>query len=104
MPGLIQNITSNNRRKTLKLFFIDLDKACPHNPKQSGECIRASKAKRLSYPVYSPDLAPSDFFLFGYPKEKLTTFHCTTRDKLKSAIVTIFNKFDRETLLAVFNS
>jgi hypothetical protein len=61
-------------------------------------------AKRLPYPVYRPDLAPSDFFLFGYLKEKLTAFHCTTRDELKSVIIIIFNEFDRETLLAVFNS
>jgi hypothetical protein len=32
----------------------------------------ASQAKRLLHPVYSPDFTPSDFFLFGYLKEKLT--------------------------------
>jgi hypothetical protein len=58
----------------------------------------------LPHPVYSPDLAPSGFFLVGYVKEKLTAFHCTTRDEIKSAIITIFNEIDRETLLAVFNS
>jgi hypothetical protein len=92
MPGLIQNMTSSNRRKMLKLFFIHLDNARPHNSKQSQECIQASKAKRLPHPVSSPDLAPSDFFLFSYLKEKLTAFHCTTRDELKSAIITIFNE------------
>jgi hypothetical protein len=104
MPGLIQNMTSSRRRKALKLFFIHIDNARPHNSKQSQECIQASKAKRLLHPVYSPDRAPSDFFLFGYLKEKLTAFHCTTRDELKSAIMTISNEIDRETLLAVFNS
>jgi histone-lysine N-methyltransferase SETMAR len=102
MPGLIQNTISNNRRKTLKLFFTHLDNARLHNSKKSLECIQASKAKRLPHPVYSPDLAPSDFFFFGSLKEKLTTFHCTTRDELKSAIITIFNEIDRETLPAVF--
>jgi hypothetical protein len=33
MPGLIQNMTSSSRRKTLKLFFIHLDNARPHNSK-----------------------------------------------------------------------
>jgi hypothetical protein len=78
MPGLIQNITFNNRRKTLKLFFIHLDNARPHNSKQSQQRIQASHVKRLLHPVDSPDLASSDFFLFGYLKEKLTAFHCTT--------------------------
>jgi hypothetical protein len=87
-----------------KLFFIHLDNARPHNSKQSQECIHAPKAKRLPHPVHSPDLAASDFFLFGYLKEKLTAFHCPTRDDLKSAIITILDEIDRETLLAVFNS
>jgi hypothetical protein len=104
MPGLIQNITINKRRKTLKFFFINLDNARPHNSKQSQKCIQASKAKRLPHPIDNPDLAASDFFLFGYLKEKLTAFHCTTRDELKSAIITVFDEINREALLAVFNS
>jgi hypothetical protein len=31
-------------------------------------CIEASKAKRLLHPADSPDLASSDFFLFGHLK------------------------------------
>jgi hypothetical protein len=68
MPGLIQKTTSNNRRKTLKLFFIHPDDARPHDSKQSQECIQASKAKHLPHMVDRPDRAPSDFFLFGYFK------------------------------------
>jgi hypothetical protein len=104
MPGLIQNITSNNCRKTRKSFFIQLDNARPYNSKQSQKCIQASQAKRLPYSVYRPACDPSGFFVFGYLKEKLTTFHCTIRDDPKSAIITLFNEIDRETLLAVFNS
>jgi hypothetical protein len=104
MPCRIQNSTSNNRRKTLKLFFIHLDRARPHSSKQSQERIQASKAKRLPHPVYRPDLAPSDFFLFGYLKEKLIAFHCSTRAELKSAVIIVFNEIARETFPAVFNS
>jgi hypothetical protein len=96
MPGLIQNITSNNRGKMFKLFFIHLDNPRPRNSKQSQEYTQTSKTKRLAYPVYSPDLATSGFFLFGYLKEILTAFHCTTRDKLKSAIITIFDEIDKK--------
>jgi hypothetical protein len=81
MPGLIQDITFNNRRKRLNLFFIHLDNARPHNSNKSEKCIQPSKAKRLPHPVSSPDLAPSDFFLFGYLKDKLTAFDCTTRNE-----------------------
>jgi hypothetical protein len=104
MPGLIQNITSDNHRKTLKLFVIHPNNARPHNSKQSQKSIQASKAKCLPHPVDSPDLAPSDFFFFDYLKEKLTAFHCTTRNELKNAIITIFNEIGKETFLAIFNS
>jgi hypothetical protein len=104
MPGLIQNNTFNNRRKMLKLFFIHLDNAHPHNSKQSQRCIQASKARRLPDLVYRPDLGPTDFFLFRCLKEKLTTFSCTTRKELKSVIITIFHEIDRAIVLAVFSS
>jgi hypothetical protein len=104
MSGLIQHMTSSNLRKTLTLFIIHLDNAHPYNSKQSQECIQASKANPLHHPVYRPNLPPSDFFLFGYLKEKLTASHCTNWDELKSAIITIFNEIGRETLRAVFNS
>jgi hypothetical protein len=104
MPGLIQNRTSNDRRKTLKFLFTHFVNARPHNSEQSQECIPASKAKRLPRPFHSPDLAPNDFFLFGSLQEKLTAFHRTTQDEFKSAIIRIFDKIDRETLLAVFTS
>jgi hypothetical protein len=58
----------------------------------------------LPHLVSRLDFARSDFFVFGYLKEKLTPFSCTTRDELKSAIIIIFDEIDKEILRAVFNS
>jgi hypothetical protein len=58
----------------------------------------------LPHPAYSPDLAPSDFFLFGYIKEKLTDCNCSTREELIGAIIQIFNEIGQEVLLSVFTS
>jgi hypothetical protein len=58
----------------------------------------------VQYPAYSPDFAPSDFFLFGYLKEKLTDLDCRSREDLKNAITSIFTKIDKEILVAVFVS
>jgi hypothetical protein len=38
--------------------------------------------KQAHYPPYSPDLAPSDFFLFGYVKRKLTGYHAESPSEL----------------------
>jgi hypothetical protein len=40
----------------------------------------------------------------GYLKEKLTDFDCRSQEELKSAITSIFNEIDNESLAAVFVS
>ena len=38
--------------------------------------------KRLDSPPYSPDLAPSDFFLFGYLKRKIEGYELNDENQL----------------------
>jgi hypothetical protein len=84
--------------------MIHLDNAHPHNSRRSQECIAAFKGQRLPHPSDSPDLAPGDFFLFGYLKEKLMDFNCETLDDLKTVIAEIFNEISKEQLTVVFVS
>jgi hypothetical protein len=58
----------------------------------------------VQHPAYSPDPAPSDFFLFGNLKEKVTDSDCGIREDLKSAISSIFDEIGQETVIAVFVS
>jgi hypothetical protein len=58
----------------------------------------------VPHPAYSPDLAPSDFFLFGYLKEKLIDYNCETREQRKEAIIEIFNDIPQDALVSVFMS
>jgi hypothetical protein len=46
-----------------------MDNAGPHNLGRAQECIEASRVECLLHPAYILDLAPNDFFLFGYIKE-----------------------------------
>jgi histone-lysine N-methyltransferase SETMAR len=84
--------------------MIHLDNASPHNSRRSQECLETHRARRLQHPPHSPDLAPSAFFLFEYLKDKLTDFDSRNREDLKSAITSIFNEIDKESLVAVFLS
>jgi hypothetical protein len=45
----------------------------PHNSKLSQERIKASKAERLSHPVYNPVIVQTDFLLLESLKEKCMT-------------------------------
>jgi hypothetical protein len=53
---------------------------------------------------YSPDLAPSDFFLFGFMKTRLSEYDIPDRKDLKSAISQIFAEISQDMLISVFEA
>jgi hypothetical protein len=58
--------------------------------------------KQAPHLLYSPDLAPSDFFLFGYVKGKLMGYRAATPSALLVRIWVIMVEIPRETLNSVF--
>ena len=60
--------------------------------------------KRAPQPPYSPDIAPSDFFLFGYLTDKLRGQQFTSFDDLKEKIIEILKSIPHKTLLNVFEA
>jgi transposase len=55
-----------------------------------------------AHPPYSPDLAPSDFFLFGYVKKRLKGMVFPSYEELLDAIGKVVTGIESETLTAVF--
>lgn len=55
--------------KLHKRILLQHDNARPHIAKQTQGVIRAKNWEVLPHPPYSPDLAPSDFYLFGPMKD-----------------------------------
>jgi hypothetical protein len=49
--------------------ILHADNARPHNAKVSTQFFEENRKKPAPRPRYSPDLAPSDFYLFGYIRE-----------------------------------
>jgi hypothetical protein len=58
--------------------------------------------KSAPHPPYSPDLAPSDFYLFGYVKIGLAGLSFEDADQLLAAVEGIFEGIEKVTLQAVF--
>jgi hypothetical protein len=58
--------------------------------------------KQAPHPIYSPDLVPSDFFLFGYVKGKLMGHRAEIPSELFVRTRVILAEIARETLNAVF--
>jgi hypothetical protein len=53
-------------------------------------------------PAYSPDLSPSDFFLFGYLKQQVQEAHILDQESLKSEIIPIFSGIAPSVLISMF--
>jgi histone-lysine N-methyltransferase SETMAR len=81
-----------------------LDNARRHNSKKSNECLAEFRARRVPHPAYSPDLAPSDFFLFGTVETELQNYEIHSREDLILAIRAIFDQISKEILISVYVS
>ena len=58
----------------------------------------------LPHPPYSPDLAPSDFHLFGPLKEFLGDQHFSTDDEVKQAVLGWFSRTDKSFYAEAFQA
>jgi hypothetical protein len=59
--------------------------------------LEATNTRRVQHPGYSPDLAPSDFFLFRFLKEKLREISLTYEEDLNSRGQAIFDEIPEST-------
>jgi hypothetical protein len=81
-----------------------MDNADPHNSGRAQSCGKASRAEHLPHSAYGPDLAPSDFILFGYIIGKLSDDSYESRENLLKAIAEVFSGVDQEVPVNVFQS
>jgi transposase len=80
-----------------------VDNAKPHTPKISIEKIEELGFILVPQPPYFPDLAPCDFFLFGYLKHHLEGKHFTREDQVITAIREVFDKILLQTFQNVMD-
>jgi hypothetical protein len=65
-----------------KYLYVHWDNARVHTAKIIKERMKATNLILLPQPPYSPEVAPSDFFLFGYLKNQLKGEPSKTIDEL----------------------
>jgi hypothetical protein len=64
--------------------------------------IQLNNLTRLSYPAFSPDLAPADFWLFGYLRVMLEGSSFETAQELQGKATGILMSIPTSTFRAVF--
>jgi histone-lysine N-methyltransferase SETMAR len=83
-------------------LIVHADNARPHVARQTIGFLEQNGMKRGPHPPYSPDLAPSDFYLFGYVKGCLAGNAFADADELLDAVQRILEGIEKATLQAVF--
>ena len=86
LPALVTKIKETSPKKGAHGWLIHLDNSRVHNSMETTQFISGEGFIRLPHPPYSPDLAPSDFSLFGYLKAHLRSVECDDPDGLKCEI------------------
>ena len=75
----------DERMCTMRHFLLH-DNAWPHSAAQNQDLITSFKWEQMDYPLYSPDLVPSDFHLFLHLKNFLRGKRFDDDDDLKDAV------------------
>jgi hypothetical protein len=71
LPSFVARLSVCRPKLKATAAHLHLDSAKPHNSRLSIEKMEEYGFICVPQPFYSPDLAPCDFFLFGYLKFQL---------------------------------
>jgi histone-lysine N-methyltransferase SETMAR len=80
-----------------------LDNCRVHFSKATEQLITENHIGRLPHPPYSPDLAPSDFWLFGHVKTSVVGQTFDEPEQLLETITEFLNEIHPPEVVAVFS-
>jgi transposase len=83
-------------------LVVHVDNARAHTAQKCRTFCQDNGLRLAAHPSYPPDLAPSDFFLFGYVKEHLKGIVFPSYEELLDAIGKVVTGIESETLTAMF--
>jgi hypothetical protein len=89
---------AGNERKLL----VHADNASPYTAKLSTQYYNENRMKSAPHPLCSPDLALSDFYLFGYVKRCFAGLSFEDADQLLAAVEDVLECIEKVTMQAVF--
>jgi transposase len=98
LAALTQLHPEDDRRK----LSVHADNARAHTAQKYRTFCEENGLRLAPHSPYSPDLSPSDFFLFGYVKERLKGIVFPSYEELLDAIGEVMTGIESETLTAVF--
>jgi transposase len=101
LEPLFDNIKQRRSKSGLHVIKLHHDNAKPHQTKDIKIFLQQQGVMLMPHPPYSPDLAPSDFWLFGYLKQQLDTY--SDSESFKKAVTKIIHDISRDEFRKTFN-
>jgi hypothetical protein len=83
--------------------LVHFDNAPSHRSKLTQAAMKKHRFVLVPHPPYSPDLAPADFYLFGYLKSRLRGLDISTDVKLEAEVDAILYSLTSDELVPVFD-
>jgi hypothetical protein len=83
-------------------FVVHADNTRAHTAQKCRAFCEENGLRVAPHPPYSPDLTPSNVFLFGYVKERLKVMVFPSYEELLDAIGEVVTGIESETLTLVF--
>jgi histone-lysine N-methyltransferase SETMAR len=93
---LREALKEKRRRKLSAGVLLLHDNAPVHMSAKSQAAIRQCGFQQLNNPPYSPDLAPSDYFLFRVTKKFLRGKRFSSDEEVKEAVTTWFEEQSKD--------
>jgi hypothetical protein len=86
-----------------KRLVVHVDNCSVHRSRITELFMESHDMISMPHPPYSPDLAPSDFYLFGAVKQQLEHITVTDDDQFFEELHSILESISREELRRVFD-
>jgi hypothetical protein len=103
MVSLLEKVFSKGRNPHARRPHLHLVNFRVHFSRVVGQFIAQKDISRVSQPAYRPDLAPSDFWLFGHLKNSLAGRMFDDLEELLDGITSFLEEVQPSKLHVVFS-
>jgi histone-lysine N-methyltransferase SETMAR len=104
LPSILENLSVARPKLKTTAANLHINNAKPHNSRLSLQKIEEYGFVRVPQPPYSPDLAPCDFFLFGYLKLQMEGKTFMNENSLKTEVERILREIPISLLYSVMQA
>jgi histone-lysine N-methyltransferase SETMAR len=102
LQRIAAELNGGGKKKHSPWTLLHMDKAKPHTSKRNLARMEELHLKRTPHPLFSPDIAPSDFFLFAWLKGELSSRSVGDISELFKLVDEILSTLTTDTIAWIF--